>query len=363
MRILHLDDQGGWHGGEQQVGYLVNQLPDYGHEAFVAGKPESPLMQADFGGAESARFELPFRGELDVVTAWRIAGICKKHGIDLLHAHTSHTHTTALLARAIRPRVRVVVSRRVDLIPHPGRLNRWKYLSPDALIAISKRIAEVMRQYGVPSEKISTVHSGIDSARLNVDPLPRSELPIGRDGPLLCNVAALVPPKDQETLIRAMPAVLRVHPAAELVIVGEGKLRNAIETLIAELRLADSVHLLGYRKDVPRILRASDLFVLSSKAEGLGTSVLDAMAVRVPVVATDAGGIPEMVRDCETGWLAPRESPAELADRITAALNEPDRAKTYAENAYRMVMSEFSAAAMVRGNVAVYEALFLGPER
>ena len=360
MKILHLNDQNGWRGGEQQVSHLVKLTPTFGHETYLAGRPNTPFTQAGFDGAESARFELPFRGELDILTAWRIARICKKHNIDLLHAHTSHTHTNALLARAIYPRLRVVVSRRVENTPHPGKLNLWKYRNPDALIAISNRIADVMRQYGVPSEKIWIVHSGIDPERVSVEPLPRSDLPIRPDGPLLCNVAALSPTKDQKTLIRAMPAVLRVHPAAQLVIVGEGKLRSAIDSLIAELGLETSVHLLGYRKDVPRILRASDLFVFSSKEEGLGTSVLDAMAARVPVVATDAGGIPEMVRDGETGWLAPRESPAELADRISTALSEPDRAKAYADKAYRMVMSEFTATAMVRGNIAVYEALFSG---
>ena len=81
------------------------------------------------------------------------------------------------------------------------------------------------------------------------------------------------------------------------------------------------------------------------------------MAAGVPVVATDAGGVPEIVRDNVTGWLARRESPTELATRISTALSEPDRAKTYAENAYKMVMSEFTATEMVKRNIAVYETL------
>jgi len=198
------------------------------------------------------------------------------------------------------------------------------------------------------------VNSAIDPDRFAVEPMPREALGIPDGSPLLGNVAALVGHKDHATLLEAMPLVLRELPGVRLVIAGEGELRPVLEARIEALRLGDSVRLLGYRNDVPRLLRALDAFVLSSCEEGLGTSVLDAMACGVPVVATAAGGIPEMVRDGETGLLAPPRDPAALARAIVRILREQVLAQALSRNAAALVRERFTVDRMVEGNLAVY---------
>ncbi len=360
MNLLHLDEQRGWRGGEQQACYLIQGLLEAGHAVHVAGRPESAFLDRCADMPVAGVLPLPFWNEGDMYTAGRLACYVRRHNIDLLHAHTSHTHTLACLAQRLARRGKVVVSRRVDFPPKPGRFNRWKYHAPDRIIAISGCIRDILRAYGLPEAKLRLARSGIDPERFEhatpgalSDFLPEAK----QEGPLLGNVAALAPHKDQATLIAAMPTVLKVYPEARLLIAGEGKLRPALEAQIAALGLQDRVHLLGFVHDIPRFLKTLDCFVLSSKEEGLGTSVLDAIACRTPVVATAAGGIPEMIRDGETGLLTPVGDAQALAEALLATLADPDAAARRCEAAHAWMQAEFTVARMVAGNLAVYNEL------
>jgi glycosyltransferase involved in cell wall biosynthesis len=326
----------------------------------VAGRSGGEFVRADHGVADLRRVALPFRGEWDLATAYRLARTCQAESIDILHAHSSHAHTLALLARIIAGRAKVVVSRRVDFAPRANLFSRWKYRKPDATVAISDCIARVLRDFGIDESRLHTVHSCIDPQRLEAEPWPRSELGVAEDTPLLCNVAALVGHKDQATLIAAMPAVLEAFPNALLLVAGEGALRSDLEAQIAALSLGEHIRLLGYRRDVPSLLRAADCFVLSSKEEGLGTSVLDAMACGVPVVATAAGGIPEMVEHEVTGLLSPVGSPERLAAHLVRLLKDPALAQSLKAGGEALVQGRFAVDNMVEGNLAVYESLVDG---
>lgn len=363
MRTLHIDDQCGWRGGEQQAAYLIRGLAERGHTVVLAGRADAAFLKADHGPSILERVVAPFWGECDVWTVWLLARTVKRHGIDIIHAHTSHAHTLACLARAFAGRGRVVVSRRVDFPPKRHWFNRWKYASPDQIVAISNRIAGVLRAFGVPENKVSVVHSCIDPARFDVAPLSRADLGVPDNALLLGNVAALVGHKDHATLVAAMPAVLRELPNLRLLIAGEGPLRQRIEGQIAGLGLGDAVTLLGYRKDVPRLLRSVDAFVLSSKSEGLGTSILDAMACELPVVATAAGGIPEVVQHGKTGFLVPPRDPEALASAIVRVFREPAYARGVARAGKALVCGQFAVKTMVEGNLRVYERLVSGETR
>lgn len=357
MRILHVDEQTGWRGGEQQASYLIAGLGARGHECFLAGRPGSPFVTAEHGGQVRDRLALPLRGELDLLSARRLARFSTDHGVQILHAHTGHAHMLACLARMFERHLKVVVSRRVDFVPSHNPFSRYKYSLPDHFIAISDAIRRILVDFGVPADKVSVVHSGIDAKRLEVPPRTRGELGLPEDGLLIGNVAALVGHKDHRTLVAAMPDVLDAVPDAHLAIVGEGALRPALEQQIRALGLDSRVHLLGYRRDVPAILKTLSVFAMSSSEEGLGTSVLDAMASGVPVAATAAGGLPEMVRDDQTGLLAAPGDASGLAQALVRLLTDRGLAERLAQNAQVMVDTEFSADAMVEGNLGVYERL------
>lgn len=357
MRVLHLDEQRGWRGGEQQASYLIRGLADRGHDVFVAGRTGSEFLARDHGVPPERIAAFPFLGEIDLYTASGLARLVRRHAIEIVHAHTSHTHTIACLARRLAGRGRVVVSRRVDFPPSPGWWSRLKYSWPDRFVAISNAIAKVMIDAGIPSDRISVVHSAIDPARLQAQPLSKAELKLPEGAFVIGNVAALVGHKDQATLLHAMRGVVDTKPDAHLLIAGEGPLRNELTALCDRLGLMEHVHFLGYRNDVPALLNSLDLFVMSSKEEGLGTSVLDAMACGIPVVATAAGGIPEMVRHEETGLLVPIGDAVALAFSILAAARTTDLSKRLAANGAEMVAREFHVDSMVQGNLAIYTDL------
>lgn len=357
MRILHVTEQRGWRGGEQQASYLARGLDGRGHTVVLAGRGGGEFIGRDHGFQPAAVIPMPCRGEGDPATMLRLARAIRGHKIDIIHAHSSHAHTYACAARAVARRGRVVVSRRVDFPPRDNAFSRWKYTWPDHFVAISSRIARVLSDFGVPSAKLTTVCSGIDANRLDAAPLARAALGIPGDAPLLGNVAALVGHKDHATLLDAMPRVLDAIPDLQLVIAGEGPLRPQVETRIARLKLGGAVHLLGFRRDVPSLLRALDAFVLSSNEEGLGTTLLDALACGLPVAATAGGGIPEIVRDGETGLLAPAGDAQALADAIIRLFRERDLAARLAAAGKAMVLAQYTSEAMVEGNLGVYERL------
>lgn len=357
MNVLHINEQRGWRGGEQQASYLVRGLAQRGHTVAIAGRPGSAFLESDHGVDNLIRVAAPMRSEFDPMSAWILAKAIRRHEIDIIHAHTSHAHTHACLARMLARRGKVVVSRRVDFPPRKGMMNRWKYSMPDRVVAVSNFIAGVMREYGYDESKLDVVHSGTDPSRfVGVEPLPRSAFGVPDGVPLLANTAALVGHKDHATLMAAMPFVLRELPDLHLVCIGEGELRPAIEAQIAELAIGKSVTLLGHRRDVPQILKAADAFVLSSKEEGFGGVAIEAMASGLPVVCTAAGGMSETVVHEKTGLLVPIRNPEALAAAIVRIFREPELVATLKKNGAEQG-ERFSIDRMIEGNLNVYQSL------
>jgi len=358
MNILHLDDQIGWRGGEQQASWLVQGLVAKGHQVWIAGKPDGEFLKSSHGGAPLTRVPLPFWTELDLYTCWRLAQIVYQEEIDIIHAHTSHAHTIACITKAMARRASAVVSRRVSFPPKTDIFNKWKYRAPDALLAVSEKVAEVLRESGLPEELVTRVYSAIDLSRLDVPAASRKDLGVPAKAKLLLSAGALVDHKDHATLLKAMPGIVAAHPKVHLLIAGDGALRASLEQLIEELELAAHVTLLGHRSDVPALVNAADLYVSSSWSEGLGTSVLEALACETPVVATVAGGIPEMIVTGKTGWLVPNRDPNALALAVIEALENPKESARMAAAGRKLVEQRFTADRMVESTLEVYLQLF-----
>jgi L-malate glycosyltransferase len=174
------------------------------------------------------------------------------------------------------------------------------------------------------------------------------------------NVAALVPHKGQRHLIEAFAEVVRVVPDARLVILGQGELHDSLTKQVRDLGLDKHVLLPGFRTDVLSLMKTTDVFVMSSVMEGLGTSLLDAMACARPIVATDTGGIPEVVVHEETGLLVPPRDPDQMADALVTLLKDDTRARQYGAAGYERVHHRFSVEHMVNETVAVYKDLLTG---
>ena len=246
MITLHLDEQRTWRGGEQQASWLVQGLAAAGHRLFIVGRPGSAWLDDAHGGAALERIALPLRNEFDLMSAWRLSLIIARERVDIVHAHTSHAHSLACLARKLAGRGKVVVHRRVSFPPKADPVNRLKYAAPDRLVAVSGAVARVLLDAGIPGDKVRTVHSAIDLRRVDVLAISRAELGVGEKAPLFVSAGALVGHKDHACLIDAMALVHAQVPDARLVIAGEGALRASLEEKIAALGLHEAVRLLGH---------------------------------------------------------------------------------------------------------------------
>jgi glycosyltransferase involved in cell wall biosynthesis len=355
MKILHVDEQTGWRGGEQQASWLVEELAHRGYEVAIAGRPNSAILADDHGGAPVEKFAVPMRSEGDLFSMRQLGKIVREHNVDILHAHSSHAHTFACLAKKFAGRGKAVVSRRIDYQPKGSWLNRWKYSLPDQFIPVSRRVDEVLENYGVPARLRTLVYDCIRPDLLDVEPLNRAEIGLETDTPFIFSAGALVGHKDIENLVRSVPYFIDRFPTARVLIAGEGPLQPQIERIISELGLNHVVTLLGQRPDVPNLLQTADLYASSSWTEGLGTSILEALAVGLPIVASDAGGIKEMVIDGQTGLLVPNRDPEALGNAIAQSLGNRTEALRMAENGIQHINAHFLPKHMVDGMINVYE--------
>jgi glycosyltransferase involved in cell wall biosynthesis len=263
----------------------------------------------------------------------------------------------ALSMSTLPAQPRLVASRRVDFHLRSSALSRWKYRQVDCFICASEAIRTMLVGDGIPRQRTVTVHEGIDLARVKAAPPAElhKELWLPHDAPLVGNVAALVPHKGQKYLIDAAARLLREALDTRVIIAGQGELHTALAHQIKHHHLEKHVILAGFRPDVLSLHKAFDVFVMSSVTEGLGTSLLDAMACSRPVVATRVGGIPEVVIDGETGLLVPPRDPEALAAAIVRLVRDRCLREKMGAAGRARVESAFSAEHMVNNTLRVYE--------
>mgnify|MGYP000927262469 FL=1 len=351
----HLDLAHEWRGGQRQVYWLAAGLAERGLRTLAITGRDTPLAQR-LAGTGVEVHQIGWWGEWDILAARRVAAIAQNAGAQILAAHASHPLTLALLAKKFGAPVKVVGHRRVDV---PIKPQRWKYTAPDAMIAISEVIGDLLRTAGVAEEKLHVVSSGVPAHEFDPDAKTRlaAEFSLPVDAPWVGNVADLVEHKGQTHLLAAWPQVVARHPQARLIVIGEGPLRVLLQRQAEASGVADSVRLIGRRDDIAAWFSSFAAFAMTSVSEGLCTSILDAMAARVPVVATAAGGIPELVRDGETGRLALSSDSEAIARHLSAVLDDPSAQRETVERAFAMVRDQRSVTAMIEGTLAVYRDL------
>ena len=361
MKILHINTERTWRGGEQQTLYLLDGLRARRFSCHLVCQPGSP-MQERAAEAGVDVYPILMRGEVDLIAGLRIRNLIKEYKYAIIHSHTSHAHTIAYLA-SVGTAVRRLVTRRVDfsIFRHNFlRLSGLKYrFLADDYIAISNRIKAVLVNSGISDRRIFVVHSGVDPDRFKPatgDHL-RSEFDIRDNEKIVINVAHLAGHKGQKYLIRAIPHVLEKLPDTRFFIVGRGELMEELRALASSLGLQRQLILTGFRHDVGGFYKIADLFVMSSVEEGLGTAVLDAMATGKPVVATKAGGLPEIISDGKTGRLVAPAHPLALAEAMVDMLTHPQLADAMAAEARKRVQACFSIQAMVDKNIEVYRKI------
>jgi glycosyltransferase involved in cell wall biosynthesis len=355
---LHIDTARTWRGGQNQVLLTVLGLRALGHRAMLVAHGAGELRQRAAEGLELV--PLAPKTEMDLSAAWRLSRLIKQVRPDVIHAHDPHGVAMAALALSMSTQPLnppLVAARRVDFHIKGNALSRWKYRQVDCFICASDAIRAMLIVDGIPAARAVTIHEGIDLGRVAAAPPANlhADLWLPHHAPIAGNVAALVPHKGHRHLIEAAAIVVKTIPDARFVIAGEGELRPALERQIKEHHLEKHVFLLGFRPDVLSVHKAFDVFVMSSLTEGLGTSLLDAMACGKPIVATTAGGIPEVVADGKTGLLVPPRDHEAMANAIMTLLRDEGLRRAMGAAGDARVRDRFSAERMVQDTLAVYQ--------
>ena len=359
MRILHIDTERGWRGGERQVLWLAQSLERRGHPSIVAARPDEPLSRrAREAGLEVAPSSPRF--EADPAAVLGLRQRLRQSRIDIVHAHTGHAVGLGALATLGAP-AKLVVSRRVDFPLRRNLGTRWKYGRAAAIIAISRAVAEVLARSGVARERITVIPDGVDVHRVVAPAAPEtlSSLGVPPGAPLVVQVAQLVPHKDPLNFVRAIAAARDRVPSLQALLVGDGPLRSEIADAVHALRLEGVLHATGYRQDADALLAAADVVVLSSREEGMGSVLLDALFLGKPVAATRAGGIPEVITHDVTGLLSPVSDSAALGAHIATLLGDRPLAARLAAAA-RARAEDFSIERLTDRTMAVYERVLSG---
>ena len=355
MKILHIESGRNLYGGALQVVFLLRGLAaaDAGRQVLVCPRDSAIAKVQDVPATVRA---VRMGGDTDPLQTLHIRRVIRQEAPDLVHIHSRRGADLWGLMAARTCRVPVILTRRVDN-PEAHWLARMRYGHCNHVITISRGIFQVLRSEGVPEDKLTCVHSAVDTERYRPQPDPvwfrrTFDLPAG--APAIAMIAQFIERKGHRTLLDAVPRILEKHPQTRFLLLGRGPLLTEIERRLRQASLDQHVLVGGFRDDLERVIPNLDLVVHPAQMEGLGVSLLQASACAVPIVAARAGGIPEAVRDGENGVLVPPADATALAEAVIALLGSPKRARAMGQRGREIMLSDFSIPAMVAGNLAVY---------
>ena len=341
-------------GTERQMTELIRRLDRSRWTVHVATfRPRGAWFERVAEVAESvATFPVgSFKSPRSLVHAWRFARWCREQRIAVVHTAEIYSNIFGLPAAALAG-VPVRVANRREINPDKSSahiaLQRAAYGCAHVVVANSHAAAARLMAEHVPAQRIAVVSNGLDCDRYRSRPV---RLPLRR----IVMVANLRTEKAHDVLIEATALLLRTYPDVRVTCVGDGPERDRLMALAHDRGVSHAVAFPGHADDIPAVLAANDVFVLSSRSEAFPNAVLEAMAAGLPVVASNVGGIPEIVDDGRTGLLMPPDDPRALADRLMQLLSSPALAALLGAAARADVRARYSFDRMVHG----FEQLYL----
>jgi glycosyltransferase involved in cell wall biosynthesis len=301
---------------------------------------------------------------VDWKCSWRLQQFLRREQVDLVHAHQYTPFFYALTARLCYRRPPVLFTehgRHFPDYPRPKRkvANRLLLERRDRVVGVGHSVRHALiDNEGIPGGRVQVIYNGVDLSPfangVHGRSTVRQEMGVGPEDLVILQVARLDPIKDHATAVRALEQVLPHRPNARLVFVGEGPQRAEIEAFVRQRGLEGQVRLMGLRTDVARLLPAADVFLLTSVSEGIPLTLIEAMAARLPVVATRVGGVAETVEDGRTGLLAEAGDAAALAERILRLAGDRALAVEMGRLGRERALALFSESQMHAGYSQLY---------
>jgi sugar transferase (PEP-CTERM/EpsH1 system associated) len=360
-------------GKEECVVNLANGLARDGWSPLVACLEVSGRLEAKISRSGVEVVALNKRRGNDLHVPVRLARVLKDRRIEVVHCHNWGTVVETVIASRLAG-VRSIVHTQHGLDygfgePPP----RWRTALRGAAKALCSRwvrrivvVSEEVRrrvrtEWVVPDDKVRVIHNGIAIAENSPTTADRQALRralgLHDNDFVVCTAGAFRPVKDLPTLVEAMAKVVRRAPHARLLLVGSGPVRAAIEATAERLEISHALRLPGWRSDVQDVLGAADLFVMSSLSEGISLALLEAMAARLPAIATRVGGNPEIIDEGRTGLLVPPKDPDRLAEAILSIVEHPQRGVAMGAEGRARVERRFTLDRMIGDYEALYAAV------
>jgi glycosyltransferase involved in cell wall biosynthesis len=361
MKVLHVHKLQGISGSE---GHLLVLLP-----ALRAAGIDARFLGLDVPGSDAPRFYerleelgVPHRrircgADVSPRMARDLVRAVRAERPDLLHTHLVHADVYGSLAARLT-RTPFVSTRHNDdryLLGPFRHVDRAFAHGARRLVAISDAVRAFLEEAGHDPARLTTIHYGLDELPSAPSAPTPAEAGVPAAAPLALAVGRLIEQKDHATLLRAFALVRDEVPEARLAILGSGPLEARTRALVAELELAGTVFLPG-RTEIRGWLARADVFVHTSRWEGFGIVLLEAMLARLPIVATRVSAVPEIVVDGETGALFEQGDATGIARALTSLLADPEQARRLGAAGAARARSEFSVAKMVERTLAVYRS-------
>jgi glycosyltransferase involved in cell wall biosynthesis len=354
LRVLVIDLERAWRGGQSQALLLLQGLRSLGHEAELLSVRGSAL--AERAEAAGVPVHMAPTANRRLGAAFRIRRLLQTKRFDVVHANEPHALTAAWMAGASH-HVSLVAARRVAYPISHSPVARARYRAARRIIAISEFVARSVTASGLAASAIRVVYDGVpvppdctNESRRDA----RERWGVTGEEPLIGCVGYLLPEKGQEFLLRALPAIRSRFASCRLLFVGDGPERLRLEHVANEIGMRTAVLFAGHVKNLDEVYSALDVFVFPSLAEPLGSSLVAAMAAGLPVVGVASGAVPEAVEAGVSGLLVTRPDANEIAISVKHLLEEPELAERLGLQARKVVCDRFTADRMVAETVRVY---------
>jgi len=358
ITVMHTESSLGWGGQEMRIMREMRALDRHTFLPLLTCQPESqiaPKAREQGVGVDLVKII----GNIDPLAILQFMRLFRRRNVDIVHTHSNaDSWNASVAAKFSRHRPWVVRTRHLSAAFN----NRLIYsFMADRVITTGEYTRKYMvQEKGIDPQRVVAIPSGIDLERFNPEATRediREELGLARDTLIFGSASVFRKKKGYHFLLQATPQILSAYPSSKLLLVGGGPQENNLRRLIAELKIQDAVILPGFRNDMPRVLNTMDVFVFPTLEEAFPNAVMEAMAMKRAVVATRVGGVPDIVRDGETGYLVEPEDPSAIAEKVSLLFKEKELRRKIGEGGKEFVTANCSHRIMVQRIEELYRSL------